>query len=65
VQKRTTEGWKNRRVPSFVNRADGTHVEFKQLTDEDIADAALQAELESDPPKITTMDGTLPIALHS
>jgi hypothetical protein len=38
-------------------------VEFKQLTDEDIADAALQAELESDPEYITTMDGTLPIAL--
>jgi hypothetical protein len=42
----------------------GRMSEFKQLTDEDIADAALQAELESDPEyKITTMDGTLPIAL--
>jgi hypothetical protein len=35
--------------PKFREQGVGRMSEFKQLTDEDIADAALQAELESDP----------------
>jgi hypothetical protein len=51
VQKtRTTEDWKEQTRPKFREQGKmGRMSEFKQLTDEDIADAELQAELESDP----------------
>jgi hypothetical protein len=49
-KKRTTEDWKEQARPKFREQGKmGRMSEFKQLTDEDIADAALQAELESDP----------------
>jgi hypothetical protein len=51
VQKtRTSEDWKEQTRPKFREQGKmGRMSEFKQLTDEDIADAELQAELESDP----------------
>jgi hypothetical protein len=51
VQKtRTSEDWKEQVRPKFREQGKmGRMSEFKQLTDEDIADAELQAELESDP----------------
>lgn len=49
-KKRTTEDWKEQARPKFREQGKmGRMSEFKQLTEEDIADAALQAELEADP----------------